>query len=156
MSLSMAGLPPGRIRDPPRRPPKRSQRSFDRYWERLAKLTQTLVVRTSIGDCDYQCQALPTAIGRTKRAVTTQIDASSPISRPDYYRRWHIPAGARTVSGPSSNPPTNHKTQCAARISGLAQSGFNEVADSAKPTVSSARPHRTLQIHTLDESFVLT
>ena len=39
-----------------------------------------------------------------------------------------------------------------ARVSGLVQSGFNEVAHSARPTVSAARPHTTLQISNISRN----
>jgi hypothetical protein len=69
----------------------------------------------------------------------------------DGYQRLYIVA-ANIIAEPHQKPLTQSRHRSTnpiarGRVSGFVQSGFCEIAHSARPTVIAARSHRSLQIH---------
>ncbi len=96
--------------------------------------------------------SLPIRPKRTSISPSSPPNAQRRVKHPGQRGRFSLVlTGVAALHHPKPLIWTGHGATnpigCA-RVSGLIQSGFNEVAHSARPTVSAARPHRTLQIPT--------
>jgi len=96
---------------------------------------------SGIQSSNPSAQALPRSLSRNAVGRVDRLKATSAF-RPRLHRHGGIAAPKPlTWSRPRGTNPI-----VSGRVSGFVQSGFNEVAHRASPTLPAARPHRTLQI----------